>query len=52
MNSNKPKGIGLVLVLVIGLAAGILIGKQGTVSVGSGDPGKAAPEAKKEKEIS
>ena len=49
MNSNRS--ISLVLVLVIGLAGGILIGKQWTANGGNGDLENAAPRAKKEKEI-
>ena len=49
MNSNRS--ISLVLVLVIGLAGGILIGKQWTANGGNDDLENAAPPAKKVKEI-
>ena len=48
MNSNMKQGISLVLVLVIGLAAGILIEKQWIVSGGSGESGTTAAAPSKE----
>jgi len=51
MNSNGKKGISLVLVLIIGLAAGILIGTQWMASGGSDESGGAGASASKEKEV-
>lgn len=48
MNLNRKSGISLVLVLAIGLAAGILIGKQWIVRGGSGESGKTAAAPSKE----
>ena len=51
MNSNSKKGISLVFVLIIGLAAGILIGTQWIASGGSDESGGAGASASKEKEV-
>ena len=48
MNSNRKSGISLVLVLVIGLAAGILIGKQWMAGGGGGESGKTAAAPSRE----
>ena len=49
MNSNSKKGISLVLVLIIGLAAGILIGTQWIASGGSDESGRPGTSASKER---
>ena len=41
MNSINKKGISLVLVLIVGLAAGVLIGTQWIASGGSDESGGA-----------
>jgi Cu(I)/Ag(I) efflux system membrane fusion protein len=51
MNSNSKNGISLVLVLVIGLAAGVLIGTQWIARGGSDESGGAGASASKDKEI-
>ena len=51
MNSINKKGISLVLVLIVGLAAGVLIGTQWVASGGSDESGDAAASASKEKEV-
>ena len=51
MNSINKKGISLVIALIVGLAAGVLIGTQWIASDGSDESGGAAASASKEKEV-